>query len=277
MKKVFLLIFIYLNTILYATTVKYIPIVMDDITIFVPDSTLSFGLVAHYKFEGNTNDSSSNKNNGVSHGGIKYSTGIIGKSASFDGVNDYITINPKSNVSHIQNFTISVWTYLNAKNKNDIEGMRHYIFDGHAYSSNASNNNIFTDGFSLIYDITTYKSEIHNAISKGYGGYNISTELDTSYSFNNKWVHMSFVRENGIDYTYMNGKPIHPTYYRHSITDEILNMQHQWFIGTFSGYNQNYNHSEYNYSYKGRLDDLRIYNRALNAFEIVKLYNIRKN
>lgn len=250
---------------------------MGNITMFVPDSTLSFGLVAHYKFEGNTYDSSSNNNNGIAHGGVKYSTGIIGKSASFDGINDYITIYPKSNVSHMQDFTITVWTYLNAKNSNDVKGMRHYIFDGHAHSSTTSNSNIFKDGFSLIYDITSYKSEIHNAISKGYGGYNISTELDTPYNFNKKWVHMSFIRESDIDYTYINGKLIHPTYYRHSVSDQILNMQHKWFIGTFSGYNTNYNHSDYNYSYKGRLDDLRIYNRALGASEIEELYHIRKN
>jgi pimeloyl-ACP methyl ester carboxylesterase len=47
-------------------------------------------------------------------------------------------------------------------------------------------------------------------------------------------------------------------------------MQHNWFIGTFSGNNPNY--SSFNYSFYGLIDELRIYNRALSDTEIKSLY-----
>ncbi len=44
------------------------------------------GLVAHYEFEGNANDSSGNGNNGTEYGGVEYVDGVMGKAGSFDGV-----------------------------------------------------------------------------------------------------------------------------------------------------------------------------------------------
>jgi len=42
-------------------------------------NTLTEGLVAHYEFEGNANDSSGNGNHGTEHGGVSYVDGVIGK------------------------------------------------------------------------------------------------------------------------------------------------------------------------------------------------------
>jgi hypothetical protein len=61
-------------------------------------STLSDGLVAHYEFEGNADDSSGNGNDGTEHGGVSYIDGMIGKASSFDGVDDYIEINTNENL-----------------------------------------------------------------------------------------------------------------------------------------------------------------------------------
>ncbi len=52
-------------------------------------------------------------------------------------------------------------------------------------------------------------------------------------------------------------------------------MNHNWFIGTFSGNNPHY--GSFNYSFYGLIDDLRIYNRALSNDEILALYNMASN
>ena len=44
---------------------------------------LTSGLVAHYEFEGDTNDSSGNGNHGTEHGGVSYVDGVIGQAGSF--------------------------------------------------------------------------------------------------------------------------------------------------------------------------------------------------
>jgi hypothetical protein len=46
---------------------------------------LNDGLVAHYEFEDNANDSSGNGNNGIENGNISYAEGKIGKSIYFNG------------------------------------------------------------------------------------------------------------------------------------------------------------------------------------------------
>jgi len=56
-------------------------------------TNLNDGLIAHYEFEDNADDSSGNNNNGAEYGGVTYTDGIIGKAASFDGVDSYIETN----------------------------------------------------------------------------------------------------------------------------------------------------------------------------------------
>lgn len=224
---------------------------------------LSNGLVAHYEFEDNANDSSGNDNHGAEYGGVAYTDGVIGQAGSFDGVDDFLEITPISDVSNITDFTISTWTYVTKKSD-----FRQYVFNGHGWSKTTSNLTPL-GGFSIIYDIDE-NEEIHNAITKPNEAY---TETNIPYDLTNKWIEISFVRKSGVDSTYINGEIINSTYVKQNTTNPVLNMQHDWFIGTFSGNNPNYNPS-FNYSFKGKIDDLRIYNRALNETEIQTLYEL---
>jgi len=81
------------------------------------------GLVAHYKFNGNTNDESGNNNNGVSSGGITYSTDAFGNCNSacqFNGSDSFINIpNSVTLQSPNQEITISTWIKANDINNNE--------------------------------------------------------------------------------------------------------------------------------------------------------------
>ena len=82
------------------------------------NGNLSAGLIAHYEFEGNANDSSGNGHNGTEHGEIVYVDGVIGKAAKFNNVHnasgyekkDYITL---GKISLGTNFTISHFVKFN--------------------------------------------------------------------------------------------------------------------------------------------------------------------
>jgi len=229
----------------------------------VSSSSLSDGLIAHYEFEGNAKDSSGNGNDGTEHGGVTYVDGVIGKAGSFDGVDDYINITPKSDVSNITDFTISVWTRVEEKSF-----IRQYIFDGKSGLDDYRN-----DGFYLIYDIDNNLEEIHNGTISN----SKDIESKVKFSLQEKWIEMIYMRKNGQYFIYIDNIKLDLDFAHNELTDESLDMQHNWFIGTFFGNNPKYySNTINNYSYKGKIDDLRIYNRALNETEIQELYNLKQ-
>ena len=73
------------------------------------NDTLSKGLVAFYRFDGNAHDSSGNGHDGEEHNGVVYKPGILGQAVHFDGINDYIFINDSQDLNISQNYTFSLW------------------------------------------------------------------------------------------------------------------------------------------------------------------------
>lgn len=227
------------------------------------------GLIAYYPFDGHVNDASGNKNHGEAHGGVAYTAGKRGQAARFDGVDDYIEISPQSEVSAIGDFTISVWTYVQDwKPQTNSHKDRQYIFSGHAHSKTTTSD-FYRQGFGLIYDGDFNIEEIHNYIE--YKDDNF-LEQNTQIPIKGEWHFMLFMRKGQQDYTYLDGQRLPATYYRNNKRDDPLNMNHPWFIGTFSGNNPHYDGGLFNYAYFGLLDELRIYNRALSEAEIQAVY-----
>ncbi|MCP4350017.1 MAG: LamG domain-containing protein [Desulfobacterales bacterium] len=241
------------------------------------ETDLQKGLVAHYEFEDNADDTSGEGNHGQEYGGVEYTNGVIGKAGKFDGVDDFIEIMPQSYVSAIGDFTISAWTYLTdwkEQNHPTAHDDRQYVFNGHGVSKTAVSD--FTSpGFSVVLDYKTSSGveELHNGINYS----NTDSDLDQNTPINVKgnWHHIVFMRIDDTDYTYFDGEIIEPTYSINNKKNDLLDMQHYWFIGTYSGNNPNYNpiKNGFNYSFKGLIDDLRIYNRSLSESEIQELYN----
>lgn len=238
---------------------------------------LNEGLVAYYPFNGNANDESGNGNHGVEYGGLSYTDGVVEEAGNFDGVDDFIEITPSSDVSAIGDFAISVWTYLiDWKEQSGPPRLdRHYIFDGASHSKTVTSD-FKRPGFALLYDGSSNTQEIHDSID-----YNDSSflEQNTKISIKGAWHHHVFMRIGDTDYTYFDGKLIASTYYKNNKRSDLLNMQHNWFIGTFSGNNPNYYAIQegFNYSFYGLLDEMYIHNRALSESEIQQLYNINND
>lgn len=216
----------------------------------------SNNLVAHYKFDGNLNDSSSFGNDGkVSKGNITYVKGRFGEAAKFDG-KSFIEVLDNDSLDLDAKFTISVWLYKEevynyqpvlAKGlEGDSEmgiGVPYILFHDAAGSMPTLQIHSPDDWI----DIHPYELFIDNHIL-----HMITITIDIT---------------NGEVKHYLNGNLFQgesPDWYFTS--DELHHTEENLFIGC-----ANIDYGEMDY-FNGYMDDLRIYNRVLSVEEISALY-----
>jgi hypothetical protein len=208
----------------------------------IPDFTnLTSGLVAYYPFNGNANDESGNGLNGTVNGASLTTDkdGNANQAYFFNGTSSTISV-----ASFPQfftgNFSISLW-------------LKNTGSTGRSYDSFISIGEGFgTHSFNFAFD-------------RDNSNFSYWDKSNSSYFFSNgadavidKWAHITIVYNNGTMTNYVNGvalstKPVSNITPQSSTT---LN------IGSFV--------SDVQYFY-GNIDDIRIYNRALNNSEILAL------
>jgi len=243
----------------------------DNITVRVVEaqsSNLSDGLVAHYKFDGDANDSSGNGNDGVAYGNMGYTDGVIGKAGSFDGVDDYVEI-INNDLINSKSFAISTW--IAKKNINDVSGMIG-LWNTAGQSNNSfllyNGENDFIDNYTLalmftdntLGGLTSNKKITDNNFHHLYidwdnkvgcsiyvDGINVKSNINPFDGFSN------------LDTTCGVGKELN-----------FQNIDYTIKLGQWGVVHQG------DYFFNGQIDDLRIYNRALNEAEIKELYGMGK-
>ncbi len=248
--------------------IYFILVSLFCITCLSAQDSIQF-LVADYPFSYNADDVSGNNNNGIVFGAT-LTTDRFGNENSayyFDGVDDYIEIIPEGDVSNIGDFTLCVWAYLeNWDEQYGIDSQhldRQYIFDGHSYSS-VVNNDFFREGFYMAYNLDYENSEyLMTGFWENYSSY--PKYMNVSVLQN--WHFLVYTREDNLLKQYFDGELIKTD----SIINNTLDMQHNWFIGTFSGNNPNYN--DFNYNFHGKIDDIKIFQCALTDEEVNDLYS----
>lgn len=206
------------------------------------NASLTDGLVAHYEFEGNANDSSGNGNHGIEYGGVSYMSGVIGQAGSFDGVDDYISVSHNSIFNLSNSFTISVWVKISSDAPDSIRIIdkasggtcNGWNFD--TYDSNQP-------GFRMRLDVSCPWINSTNAFNAG------------------EWQHLLVSVNNRQATFYLNAQ----TDGSGSISQPPSNSL-DLYIGA--------PHPATSGMFKGEIDDLRIYNRALSETEIQQLFTI---
>jgi len=202
---------------------------------------LQNGLVAFYPFNGNANDESGNENHGTVNGATLTTDrfGNENSSYSFDGVDDYIQLN-----QHFINgsFSISTWFVKNTTTDWNVlfsNGILHGDW-GNGFNLYSSGDDIVflkapdTQGFGLNGIITI--NEWHNVV----------VVWDGLTSTNNAKMYLDNVL---IDQT--------------DCMSSVINSSYNLLIGK----------DVWNQCFNGKIDDIRIYDRALNEQEIIALYN----
>ena len=210
------------------------------------------GLVAEYLFNGNANDTSGNNNHGTVNGAV-LTTDRFGNTDSaylFDGVDDYISISSISTtiVSYI---TMSAW--VNAKPQN---------------TDNYTAGGIVLNGGDYEFAITANTNSIRYALT---GVTPVPSWTDTGIDTSlNQWSLISIVYDGTKIITYLNGQQVDSRNFSGSMPGTI-----GYPFGIGARYLEQGGSVPLNgwYSlFNGKIDDVRIYNRALSASEIQALY-----
>ncbi len=217
------------------------------------DTGLSNGLVGHWTFDGSkvtdkVYDSSGLGNNGYFIGGATSSAKVIGKigqGLKFDGVDDFINagVSPTGGLSAI---TVSAWV------KREGSDSQMLLEDGTAFNTN-----------SFYFYLNQGRPEFE-ICGTNYDGFTGSNVLEL-----NKWSHYVGVWSAGQRVkVYINGLLVAGTQ-GGLLRSENLKLGNTNLIigGRPIG-------ATITLPYKGGLDDVRVYNRALSDDEIKKLYNM---
>ena len=202
------------------------------------------GLIAWWKFDetegGIAYDSSGNGNDGNLTNAPTWSKGKIGGALSFDGTDDMVRTNLSG--SYNEDFTWSAWIKTT---------------DTQGGVLGVSGDTWQVGGASFYIYQGSPKVDVHSVGAK-LGNLNLSS---------NTWTHYLLTVEDS-------GGTADPV--RIFVNGLIeINSTLDWF--KYNGQNYNLriahvpNHGEY---YEGLIDDVRIYNRALSAFEVKSLYEL---
>jgi len=218
----------------------------DSVTITVEDNNteidLTKGLVAHYEFEGNANDSSGNGNDGIEHGGVSYIDGVIGKASKFMGsMNEYIQVSNSESLSIKNQISISVWAKVDT-----------FVF---------SINPIVTKGYNTE-DYTLWLTKNGSSLLLNWNTSQQFWEYDNKTIESDTWVYVTITYDKNHVQYFINGVK---TFERNFNLTIHTNSEPLYIGSSYPGAD------EY---FKGQIDDLRIYNRALNQAEITALYKL---
>lgn len=213
----------------------------------VPSYVPTNGLVGYWPFNGNANDESGNGNNGTVNGATLTTdrNGNVNSSYSFDGVDDFIQVQTPSLNNAI---SISFWAFDEGSYPNSYSLNPRYV------SSEFCNG-----GFALVNNVNT-PGGIFFTRNRGNTSTEMFASLSPTYQIN-QYITFTYDGINGK--FYLNGNLINTVANSGSIS-QSANM----FFGK-SGciFGQMID------AFKGKLDDIGIWNRALTQQEITNIYN----
>jgi hypothetical protein len=224
------------------------------------------GLVAYYPFNGNANDESGNGNHGEVNGATLTTDrkGNTNSVYNFGGYYNkgYIKVPVSSSLQFNQEITISVWIKLN-----DYGGMDGW---GHYDATNATFAILSKDGGrnGICLDVNS-----NGGISFPYLWDKSNQAAGVSYTYNTgflDWVHIVAVNNANTMELYLNGVKVQENSNTNGNIDAVNNLP--MYIGVNNELQTSYGEAFW-YPFNGKIDDVRIYNRALTDNEIQSLYN----
>jgi hypothetical protein len=226
--------------------------------IILSSQSLTEGLIAYYPFNGNAKDLSGNNLNGIVHEAslTKDRKGNANSAYYFDGQNDYINV-PHSELLNLSgDFTISLWTEISSTQTyqegiHDI--LRKWNGDGAGYP------------FSISYLSADAPADRRGKLLyvqyDGQGCGNAAISYTPNAVATDSFVNIVFKKQGNTFSQYLNGALVAEfTDNTYCSTGNTADMT----IGTRGNLVR---------FFKGKVDDIRIYGRALSTSEITTLYH----
>gem|GEM_PF-6159498 len=221
---------------------------------FIAQAYLDSGLVAYYPLNGDATDHSPNGHNGTASNIVYDTAGVYGQCAVFNG-NSSINTNYLFNFG-TGDFSISLWyNYTDLSNPGSFISKR--VEDA--------------SGFDM--GIVPWSTRRVNYWEAENPNKTIHPPYPTDYSQGN-W-HNAVIVKNGINYSFYIDDTL-----RGSVASTVglinINNNFNVVLGMCRVDNPSYG-SSYSGYYHGKLDEVRIYNRALSVSEVGELYFPRVN
>ncbi len=216
----------------------------SSLALAISDLSLSNGLVAYHPFSGNANDAvTSSSSIFFGTGGIQNLPQLVtdrkgnaNSAYNFDGTDDYILAGSNVGITGSSPRTLSAWVKHPASPSNTIQ---HLVNWGSLVGSQAYG--LFSNSGIMFYG--------HFA------------DLNTGQTLTTNWDHWVFVYNSTTVFTYKNGVFVNQGNFALTTGDSPL------YFGR---------RMDNIYYYQGSLDDVRVYNRAMDADEVRSLYEIEK-
>lgn len=199
------------------------------------------GLVAAYNFEeasGTTVvDASGQGNHGTISGATRTTSGKFGSALSFDGVNDWVTVNDANSLDLTNGMTLAAWVYPTTT----MSGWRTVVLKEEASS-----------GVYYLYANldTNQPGGIVDTSNNGELVVSGKSQLPV-----NTWTHLAVTYNGQYQRLYVNGV-------------EVAAQPQTGTMSTSNGALRIGGNSIWNEFFKGRIDEIRVYNQALSATEI---------
>lgn len=229
---------------------------------------MSDGLVGYWRMDesswngtsGEVIDSSGNANHGTSAGGATTDVGKFGKGGVFDGTDDYVNTGSASSLDNIETqggggITVSAWVYARSYGENN---------NGYIVSKGSMN----MDGhWRLMF------AGVANWLlfSKDYdGANNLSVFVDYPTSYFNTWKHVTATWDGSASasnmHIYIDGVEASKTSTSDGTGSKLSDESRFVAIGASDDYGSG------GYTFDGKIDEVRIYNRAFGADDINNLF-----
>ncbi|HSN62393.1 MAG TPA: LamG domain-containing protein, partial [Ferruginibacter sp.] len=219
---------------------------------------LNQGLVAYYPFSGNPNEVTGNGMNGIIQNGAQLTTDRFGTPSSayhFDGVDDFIQIPSNATLNPTTAFSITLYFNPEQSSVQTLIGKIAYFAGVGTQYQIAINFGPFPG---VLYGTNPPANSCAGVPLNG-------AYVNTGGTLpNNQWYCVVATFENGIMKIYLNGALIQTTTASFNNLNICSNADVQ--IGSWwNGDKQRF---------KGKIDDIRFYNRAINATEVAALCNL---
>ena len=217
--------------------------------------------MAYYPFSGSAIDSSGNGNN-PSYNNATLTTDRFGNANgayAFDGSSSYIQIPNSATLDSGNSVSISFWIKVNAFNTDLCSG--NYLFSRGGTRPYVTNYNIAFGNtpYGSISSIDYCKTPIDTTHESFYG----LTTSDLTPIHTGNWYHIVFTNNGSVSIMYINGN------IASAQAGSILFTASDLFLGR--DYPQGAGIDPF--WFNGKLDDIRIYNRAISTDEVTALFN----
>lgn len=197
--------------------------------------------VANYRFNGNANDASIYENHGTVDGAT-LDTNRFGEPNScynFDGSNDEITIDTSSSLNITESLTLCAW--INPNSLGSDEKILTKVSDGNGYQ------------------LTIYNKKVSFQVKGEYATWSVCNSTQMLPIKRWAFVCGTYDFKNNIMKLYVNGQ-LNSTF---PLAGKITQSDAPVVIGNTYGENQRFN---------GKIDDVKIYRRAISEGEVKQLY-----